>query len=169
VATAVLGAMLSNVTAADAASRNWHGCGKSSTTAAANLAGVPAVMDADSGLGGVFGQDAPSAIYGPVYRAFCADFDGDGDLDRAAEYVCCTVSSPSPIVILRNSGSSFAIAYKKLGNPVFRFRAKGRALVVREPKYSSMDANCCPSHYRERTLRWTGTRFKTTIRIRRAP
>lgn len=50
-----------------------------------------------------------------------------------------------------------------------RIRRAGRALVVREPKYSPSDANCCPSRYRDRKLRWTGTRFESTIRIRRAP
>jgi len=156
-------------TAAQAASRNWHGCNRAATTFAANLAGVPAALDANPALRRVFGDQLPSATFSAVSRAYCADFDGDGDVDRAAQYVCCTVSSPSPFVVLRNTGASFAIVYKRFGAPIFRIRRSGRKLVLREPKYSSNDANCCPSRYRDRTLRWTGTRIKATTRIRRAP
>jgi hypothetical protein len=168
VAAAALGA-LALPGGAQAASRNWHGCGKAATQLAANLAGVPAALDADAGLARVFGDERPSVAYGSVYRAFCADFDGDGDLDRAAQYACCTVSSPSPVFILRSDVTTFAIAYKRLRAAIFRVRRSGRRLILREPKYSPNDANCCPSHYRDRTLRWTGTRFKVTTKIRRAP
>jgi len=58
---------------------------------------------------------------------------------------------------------------KRFGTPIFRIRRSGRKLVLREPKYSSNDPNCCPSRYRDRTLRWTATRIKATTRIRRAP
>ena len=166
-AVAVVGVALLPVAAAEGASRDWHGCGRDATKAAADLAGVPGVLDADPGLGEVFGGGRPSAVYNGVYRAYCADFDGDGDVDRAAQYVCCTVSSPSPVVILRNNTTSFAIVYKRLRAPVFRIRRGGRKLVLREPKYSPMDANCCPSYFRDRTLRWTGTRIKATVRVRR--
>lgn len=155
--------------AAEAANRNWHGCSRGATQAAAELAGVPAALDADPRLRNIFGDEPPSRTYNGVRRAYCADFDGDGDIDRAALYACCTVSSPSPVVILRNNRTSFAIVYKRLHAPVLRVRRAGRALVVREPKYSSTDANCCPSRYRDRILRWTGTRFNSTIRVRRAP
>ena len=168
-AAAAVGAALLPVTAAQAASRNWHGCNRTATTFVANFAGVPAALDANPGLRRTFGDQLPSATFSAVYRAYCADFDGDGDVDRAAQYACCTVSSPSPVVILRNNGASFAIVYKRFGTPIFRIRRSGRKLVLREPKYSSNDANCCPSRYRDRTLRWTGTRIKATTRIRRAP
>ena len=167
-AAAVIGALLLPTSAAQAASRNWHGCSKDATKIAADLAGVPAALDANPGLRSIFGDQLPSATFNAVYRAYCADFDGDGDVDRAAQYACCTVSSPSPVVILRNNGASFAIVYKRLRAPIFRIRRSGRKLVLREPKYSSNDANCCPSSYRDRTLRWTGTRIKATVRTRRA-
>jgi len=168
-AAAVIGALLLPTSAAQAASRNWHGCSRTTTTVAANVAGVPAALDANPGLRSIFGDQLPSATFNTVYRAYCADFDGDGDVDRAAQYACCTVSSPSPVVILRNNGARFAIVYKRLRAPIFRIRRSGRKLVLREPKYSSNDANCCPSRYRDRTLRWTGSRIKATVRIRRAP
>jgi len=167
-AAAAVGAALLPVTAAEAASRDWHGCSRTATTVAASLAGVPAALDANPRLRSIFGDQLPSATFHTVYRAYCADFDGDGDVDRAAQYACCTVSSPSPVAILRNNGASFEIVYKRFGAPIFRVRRSGRKLVLREPKYSSNDANCCPSRFRDRTLRWTGTRIKATVRIRRA-
>lgn len=167
-AAAAIGGLLLPASAAQAASRNWHGCSKDATTVAAATAGVPAALDADPGLRNIFEPQPPSATFTAVYRAYCADFDGDGDVDRAAMYACCTVSSPSPVVILRNNGASFAIVYKRLRAPIFRIRRSGRRLILREPKYSSNDANCCPSHFRDRTLRWTGSRIKATVRIRRA-
>ena len=169
-AAAAIGALLLPVTAAQAAaSRNWHGCSRTTTTVAANAAGVPAALDANPRLRSIFLDPPPSAEFPTVSGAYCADFDGDGDVDRAAMYSCCTVSSPSPVVILRNNGASFAIVYKRFGAPIFRIRRLGRKLVLREPKYSSDDANCCPSRFRDRTLRWTGSRIKATVRIRRAP
>jgi len=47
-------------------------------------------------------------------------------------------------------------------------RTAGRDLIEREPKYARSDANCCPSRIRERRIHWTGTRFRTTVRLRRA-
>ena len=129
----------------------------------------PARMDADPRLQSIFGDDAPSSVLTSVDRSLCADFDGDGDVDRAALYKCCTVSSPSPIAILRNEGGAgYAIAYARLSDAVFSLRAVGRDLVARSPKYAPTDANCCPSRISERRIHWTGTRFKTTVRIRKA-
>lgn len=155
--------------ASQAASRSWQDCGRAATKAAADGAGVPAALDADPGLRRIFAEPSASTTFDSVDRAYCADFDGDGDLDRAALYTCCTVSSPSPFVILRNRGTRFTIAYAKLASPVFRVRRAGRALVLREPRYSRSDANCCPSRYRDSALRWTGKRFKSNVRLRRAP
>jgi len=163
-----LGVIAPPLSAAQAASRTWKGCSRVATKAAADVAGVPATLDGNPGLRRVFGDQAPSSTFTTVRRAFCADFDGDGDVDRAAMYACCTVSSPSPIVILRNNGTGFAIVYKRLGAPVFSFRRSGRALVLREPKYAASDANCCPSRIRSRRLRWTGSHFKSTVRTRHA-
>ncbi len=167
-ATIALGATLVVAAAAPAASRTWKPCDKAATKAAADQAGLPARMDGDARLRSVFGDDAPSTVLTTVSRSLCADFDGDGDLDRAALYKCCTVSSPSPIAILRKDGPGYAIAYARLNDAVFGLRTAGRDLVEREPKYARTDPNCCPSQIRERRIHWTGTRFKTTIRIRRA-
>ncbi len=168
-ATIALAAMLVASAAAPAASRNWAACSKAMTKAAAGQAGVPARMDADPRLKSIFGDDAPSSVLTTISRSLCADYDGDGDVDRAALYKCCTVSSPSPIVILRNEGGGdYAIAYARLNDAVFSLRTSGRDLVEREPKYAPNDPNCCPSQIRERRIHWTGTRFKTTVRIRGA-
>jgi hypothetical protein len=168
-ATLALGATLIASAAAPAASRNWTPCSKAMTKAAAGQAGVPARMDADAKLRSIFGDDAPSSVLKTITRSLCADYDGDGDVDRAALYDCCTVFSPSPVVILRNAGGGdYAIAFARLGDAVFTLRTARRDLIAREPKYAPADANCCPSRFRERRIHWTGTRFQTTIRIRKA-
>jgi hypothetical protein len=169
IAAAACGAMLIASPAAPAASRTWNACDKALTKAAAGQAGVPARMDADPKLRAIFGNDAPSSVLKTISRSLCADYDGDGDVDRAALYKCCTVSSPSPIVILRNEGrGDYAIAFSRLHDAVFALRTAGRDLIEREPKYASTDPNCCPSQFRERRIHWTGRRFATTVRIRRA-
>jgi len=65
-AAAAVGAVLLPVTVAQAAtSRNWHGCNRTATTFAANLAGVPAALDANPGLRRTFGDQLPSASSQP--------------------------------------------------------------------------------------------------------
>jgi hypothetical protein len=168
-ATIALGATLIAASAAPAASRNWKPCDKAKTKAAAGQAGLPARMDADPRLQTIFGDDAPSSVLKTITRSLCADYDGDGDVDRAALYKCCTVSSPSPIAILRNEGGGdYTIAFSRLDDAVFALRTAGRDLIEREPKYARSDPNCCPSQIRERRVHWTGKRFATTVRIRRA-
>jgi hypothetical protein len=78
------------------------------------------------------------------------------------------VSSPSPMAILRNVGAGYAIAYSRLHDVVFGVRAAGRDVVEREPKYATGDPNCCPSQIRERRIHWTGSRFKSSVRVRPA-
>jgi hypothetical protein len=153
---------------ASAATARWWGCGTGPAATAAQAAGVPAALDADPGLRRVFGDDPPSSILEP-YRAFCADFDRDGDVDRALLYACCTVSSPGPYAILRNDGAGrFSVSYARLGDIVFSLRPRGGRLVVRSPKYGPADPNCCPSRLSVRVLRWTGTRWAGRVSVRRA-
>lgn len=155
---------------AQGAGRTWQDCGRAATTQAGTAAGLPARLDADPGLQRVFGDEKPSQTYTKAQRALCADFDGDGDLDRAGLYTCCTVSSPSPLAILRNDGAGrWAIAYARLGDPVFKLRGSGSRLVTTTPKYASSDPNCCPSRLTERRIRWTGDHFTSSVRVRRAP
>lgn len=164
-----LTAIIALPAAAHGASRSWHDCGRAATQTAATQAGLPARLDADGGLARVFDDEKPSTVYTKVTRALCADYDGDGDLDRAALYECCTVSSPGPFAVLRNDGATFAIAYARLSDAVFRLRGAGSRLVETTPKYARSDANCCPSRLTERRIRWTGSRFASSIRVRRAP
>ncbi|MEY2514165.1 MAG: hypothetical protein QOJ89_1523 [bacterium] len=163
-----LGAALIGAGGASAASRDWHACSKAATKAAAQQAGLPARMDADERLRTVFGGGAPSSVLTTIARSLCADFDGDGDVDRLAMYACCTVSSPSPFAILRNNrpGAGYAVAYSRLDDAVFSIRTAGRDLLERDPRYAAGDANCCPSRIRERRIHWSQTRFRTTVRIR---
>jgi hypothetical protein len=126
-------------------------------------------MDNDPKLQAVFSDTKPSTVYGAPNRALCADYDADGDLDRLAWYRCCTVSSPSPFVIVRNDGATFAIAYARWSDTVFSLRAREpRRLLERMPEYARTDPNCCPSRYRDRTIRWDGKRFRSTVRVVRA-
>ena len=165
---AALGAALLAATPASAASRTWRPCSRTATKAAAERAGLPARMDADDRLRVIFGDDPPSSELKTIGRSLCADYDGDGDVDRLALYRCCTVSSPAPFAILRRDGAAYAIAYARLHDAVLALRASGRDLVEREPKYAREDANCCPSQVRERRIHWGGRRFTTRVRLRRA-
>ena len=131
-------------TAAQAASRNWHGCNRAATTFAANLAGVPAALDANPALRRVFGDQLPSATFSAVSRAYCADFDGDGDVDRAAQYVCCTVSSPSPFVVLRNTGASLRSSTSGSALPSFASAAPAASSSCASPSTRAMTPTAAP-------------------------
>ncbi len=153
---------------ASAATARWWGCANGPSTTAAQAAGLPAALDADPGLREVFGDEAPTSIL-RLYRSLCADFDRDGDVDRAVLYACCTVSSPGPYAILRNDGGgAWATAYARLGDVVFRIAPRGSRLVVRSPKYAPSDANCCPSRLSVRELRFAGGRWVGRVTVRRA-
>lgn len=168
-AAALAGAALAP-TPASAASRSWSDCGRAATTEAAVQAGLPARLDADRRLTQLLDPRRPSTVYTTASQALCADYDGDGDVDRLALLRCCTVSSPSPFAVLRNDGGRFAIAYARLSDPVFRLSpGRRRTLVERTPVYAAGDPNCCPSRLRERRISWTGDRFRSTTRIVRAP
>jgi hypothetical protein len=78
---------------------------------------------------------------------------------------CCTVSSPAPWLVLRRTGTTWAIAFSRLHDTTFKLRAAGTDRVTTEPKYASSDPNCCPSQLRIGTLHWTGTAFARTFRI----
>jgi len=89
-------------------------------------------------------------------------------LAAALLYQCCTVSSPAPWLVLRRTGSTWRIAFRRLHDTTFKLEARGTDLVTTEPKYAATDANCCPSQLRIGTLRWTGTAFRRTFRIESA-
>jgi len=76
--------------------------------------------------------------------------------------------SPPPTVQSSRVFNEHAIAYARLNDAVLALRTSGRDLVEREPKYARTDPNCCLSQIRERRIHWTGSRFKTTVRVRRA-
>jgi hypothetical protein len=152
---------------ASAATAKWWACGKAGGGAAAQAAGFPAAMDADPRLRDTFGDDPPSTLL-RVRRSYCADFDRDGDVDRAAIYTCCTVSSPSPYAILRNDGSAWATVYARLSDIVFQLEPRAGRLIVRAPKYAATDPNCYPSRLSVRELRFTHGAWVGHVTVRRA-
>ncbi len=102
-----------------------------------------------------------------IVRRTCRDFDGDGDLDFAIQIACCTVSSPSLVVIYeRFDNGGWGIAYRRFAT-VFDFERQGRSLVITEPRYSGSDANCCPSRVAVRKIFHRPGRFTSTTRITR--
>jgi len=150
-----------------AVTAQWWTCGKDASREAAQAAGLPAAIDADPHLRTVFGDAKPTSIL-RLYRSYCADFDRDGDVDRAVSYACCTVSSPGPYAILRHDPTGWTTVYARLNDVVFGFAPRGGRLIVRSPKYGSNDANCCPGHIATRTLRYSHGRWAGTVSVRRA-
>jgi hypothetical protein len=152
---------------ASAATAKWWACGKAGGAAAAQAAGFPAAMDADPRLRETFGDEAPSSVLN-ARRAYCADFDRDGDVDRAVMYTCCTVSSPSPYAILRNDATTWTTVYARLSDIVFQLAPRGGRLIARSPKYAATDPNCCPSRLSVRELRFTRGKWVGRVTVRRA-
>lgn len=150
-----------------AATAAWWACEKGASAKAAQAAGLPAAMDADAKLHEVFGTEPPSSIL-RLDRSYCADFDRDGDVDRAVSYACCTVSSPGPYAILRHDPAGWTTVYARLSDTVFRFAPRGGRLIVRSPKYGSNDPNCCPSRISTRALRYSHGRWVGTVSVHRA-
>ncbi len=102
-----------------------------------------------------------------INRRTCRDLDGDGDVDFAIEVACCTVSSPSLVVIYERFGhGGFGIAYRRFA-PVRGFERQGRALIITEPRYTGSDAHCCPSRIAVRKIFHRPGRFTSTTRITR--
>jgi hypothetical protein len=152
---------------ASAVTAQWWACGKDASAKVAQAAGLPAAIDADPKLHDVFGEEKPSSIL-RLYRSYCADFDRDGDVDRAVSYACCTVSSPGPYAILRHDPTGWTTVYARLNDVVFSFVPHGGRLIARSPKYGPNDANCCPGHISTRTLRYSHGRWTGTVSVRRA-
>jgi hypothetical protein len=123
-----------------AVTAKWWPCGKQGSAKAAQAAGLPAAIDAEPHLQDVFSGEKPTSIL-QLYKSYCADFDRDGDVDRAVSYACCTVSSPGPYAILRHDPSGWTTVYARLSDVVFRFAPRGGRLVATSPKYSPSDAN----------------------------
>jgi hypothetical protein len=167
---AFLAALVGGAIAAPSSSAvtaQWWACAKATSAKTAQAAGFPAAMDADPRLRDVFGTEPPSSIL-RLYGSYCADFDRDGDVDRALSYACCTVSSPGPYAILRHDPTGWTTVYARLNDVVFRFAPRGGRLIVRSPKYGPSDANCCPGHISTRELRYSHGKWVGRVTVRRA-
>jgi hypothetical protein len=147
----------------------WSTCSEADGDAAARSAGLARALNRDPTLRRVFSDVRPSRVYKAPRTSLCGDFDGDGDVDRAVHYQCCTVSSPAPWVVLRRRGARWRIEYRRLHDTTFKLYGNGASLMTTEPKYSRSDPNCCPSRLRIGRLRWLGTAFKRSFDIRTAP
>jgi hypothetical protein len=144
----------------------WKKCSIARGDAAAREAGIWRALDHDPTLRSTFSEvRSTRSVYGRPSTSLCGDFNGDGRLDRAVHYQCCTVSSPAPWVVLRRQAGRWRIAYKRLHDTTWELKGDGTELRTTEPKYSRSDVHCCPSHLRIGTLRWTGARFKRTFQI----
>ena len=89
----------------------------------------------------------------------CADLDRDGARDMAVLMGCCTVGAWDVLVIFRNTNASWRYSYFAKRS-IFRIHREGRSIILKEPRYRSGDANCCPSSYRHYKVRWTHGRFR---------
>jgi hypothetical protein len=82
------------------------------------------------------------------------------------------VSSPDPWGIYVATGGVWRLAFARYDQHIWRLgirRVGGRRAVVEKvPIYRRSDANCCPSAFRYRVVRWNGERF-VTKRYRRLP
>jgi hypothetical protein len=150
-----------------AVTAKWWPCGKAGTAKAAKAAGLPQAIDADPKLQQVFSGEKPTSIL-RLYKSYCADFDRDGDVDRAVSYACCTVSSPGPYAILRHDAAGWTTVYARLNDIVFRFTPRGSRMIVKSPKYGPSDPNCCPSRISTRELRYSHGKWVGRVTVRRA-
>ena len=164
---AVLAAAAIAAPTSSAVTAKWWPCGKEGSANAAQAAGLPAAIDADPQLQHVFIGEKPTSIL-RLYKTYCADFDRDGDVDRAVSYACCTVSSPGPYAILRHDAAGWTTVYARLNDIVFRFTPRGSRMIVKSPKYGPSDPNCCPSRISTRELRYSHGKWVGRVTVRRA-
>jgi hypothetical protein len=150
-----------------AVTAKWWPCGKSGTAKAAAAAGLPQAIDADPKLQQIFSGEKPTSIL-RLYKSYCADFDRDGDVDRAVDYACCTVSSPSPYAILRHDPTGWTTVYARLSDTVVRFAPRGGRMIAKSPVYGPTDPNCCPGRISTRELRFTHGKWVGHVTVSRA-
>lgn len=101
----------------------------------------------------------------------CADLDEDGDDEMLVHYVCCTVSSPSPLGIFeQDAQGNWQLRWTRVRGAVFRVEDDDGIPVATEPVYSKRDSNCCRSRLRDLRLGWDGRQYGVlSSRVRPAP
>jgi hypothetical protein len=123
------------------------------------IAASPAAKRAIRRTGNVVpGRDVLD-VYG-VARVRCRDLAGDRRRELGVLVRCCTVSSYSPFLIFRRSGSGWELAFSRSRMTIFKVSSRGRSYVLKEPRYKPTDRNCCPSGYRYFRIRWAQGRFR---------
>lgn len=101
---------------------------------------------------------------GPV----CRDLNGDGDREMIVRLQCCTGGSLSPWAIFTHDrAGQWRMAYAQAGDTVFRLSIRGRTVHTMLP---APYEGACTRRVRYRNVRWTGSRFASTLTRRvRAP
>ena len=101
---------------------------------------------------------------GPV----CRDLNGDGDREMIVRLLCCTGGSLSPWAIFTHDrAGQWRMAYAQASDTVFRLSVRARTVRTMLP---APYEGACTRRVRYRTVRWTGSRFASTLTRRvRAP
>jgi hypothetical protein len=99
----------------------------------------------------------------------CGDITADGHADALFTVASGGTAGDTRFGVVRGrpDGSAGPLVLYRQGYNIGIARRRRRAFEVLQPHYAAGDANCCPSSFRLRRYRWTGSRFKAVGRARR--
>jgi hypothetical protein len=89
----------------------------------------------------------------------CGDVTADGTTDAVFTVNSGGTAGDIRFGVYRGGASPKLVLYKR-GYKVGVARHDRRSFDVLQPHYGPDDPNCCPSSFRERRYRWSGSRFK---------
>jgi hypothetical protein len=100
----------------------------------------------------------------------CGDVTADGTTDAVFTINSGGTAGDIRFGVYRGGATPKLVLFK----PAYKVgiaRHDRRSFDVLQPHYARHDANCCPSSFRERRFRWTGSRFKAghAKKLKRAP
>ena len=100
----------------------------------------------------------------------CGDITDDGASDALFTVASGGTAGDTRFGVLRGAsdGEPRALVLYRQGYKVGVARRNRRAFEVLQPHYDADDPNCCPSSFRLRRYRWTGSRFKAGKAIKRS-
>jgi hypothetical protein len=103
----------------------------------------------------------------------CGDITNDGAADALFTVASGGTAGDTRFGVLRGrpDGEPRSLVLYRQGYKIGVARRSRRAFEVLQPHYDADDPNCCPSSFRLRRYRWTGSRFKAgkATRLRTAP